>query len=350
MTAATSRRISLAAAAPAPGTLLVLVLGLGGVMCLAGSRQPLSPGAHTDVLTACGIVLLLLALAAYVGRRSENVRWALLLLAVLVNTVLLATSVSLAGVVHASITFVYAALCAAFDFGRWRLNAVLGLIVVASFVGWVLATPPLHLLEWVTTIGAVVLAGSLLGYVVRELRRSAGTDGLTGVLTRRAFEVAASAALGGDRRREVPTSLVLIDLDNFKEVNDNLGHAAGDGVLVDTVRAWEARLRRGDLVGRLGGDEFVVLLPGTGSKGADRVVAGLHAVSPISFSSGRVVSSPDEPEATVADLVASADAEMYRVKRARRGGSAPRRADGPGPGPAVTPRAYARPPGPPAGP
>lgn len=311
-------------AARDPGTLLTLLLGVGGVMCLVGSRHPLDPGARTDVVVGCGIVLLVLAAVAHLGRRSESVRWALLLLGVGVNTVLLATSVSLAGIVHASITFVYAALYAAFDFGLWRLNAVLGLIVVASLAGWLLAVPPLHLLEWASTIGAVVLAGSLLGYVVRELRRSAGTDGLTGVLTRDAFEVAASAALGGDRRRGAPTSLVLLDLDNFKEVNDTEGHAAGDRMLVRTVEAWSARLRRGDLIGRLGGDEFVVLLPGTGADGVQQVVSQLRDVSPIAFSSGHVVAFPDDPEPTVPSLVAVADAEMYRVKRARPGGSAAR--------------------------
>lgn len=319
-------------------------------MCLVGSRYPLNPGARTDVLAGCGAVLLVLALVAHLGRRSESLRWVVLLLGVGVNTVLLATSISLAGVVHASITFVYAALYGAFDFGRWRLNTVLGLIVVASLTGSLLATPPMHVLEWVTTIGAVVLAGGLLGHVVRTLRRSAGTDGLTGVLTRAAFEVAASAALGGDRRRQVPTSLVLIDLDNFKEVNDSLGHAAGDRMLVATVEAWAARLRRGDLIGRLGGDEFVLLLPGTGAQGTDHVVAGLRSVSPIAFSSGQVVASPDEPEPAVAELVAVADEEMYRVKRARPGDSAPTRADAPVPAPARTRRAYVRPPAPPAGP
>lgn len=337
-------------ATPDPGTLLTVMLAVGGAMCVAGSLHPLSPGAHTEVLLGCGATLLLLALVSHVGRGSENLRWLLLLLGVGVNAVLLATSVSLAGVVHASITFVYAALYAALDFGRWRLNAVLGLIVVSSFVGSLLAVPSLHLLEWVTTIGAVVLAGALLGHVVRELRRSAGTDALTGVLTRRAFEVAASAALGGDRRRQASTSLVLIDLDNFKEVNDSLGHAAGDRMLIRTVEAWAARLRRGDLVGRLGGDEFVLLLPGTDVEGADRVVAELRVVSPTAFSCGCVTASPDAPEPTVAELVAVADAGMYRVKRARPGGSAPTPADAPEPRPGATPRACARPPAPPVGP
>lgn len=329
------------------GALLAVMLGVGGVLGLVASRYPFNPDTRTGLVAGCGVALLVLAAVGYLGRRSENLRWVMVLLAVGVNTVLLVGSVSVAGVVHASVTYVYPVLYAAYDFGRWRLNTVLALVALASLVGSRLAAPGVSPVEWVTTIGAVLLAGWLLGHVVRALRRSAGTDPLTGVLTRAAFEVAANAALGGDRRRHAPTSLVLIDLDNFKEVNDSHGHAAGDAVLVRTVEVWSQRLRRGDLVARLGGDEFVVLLPSTGADGAGRVVEELRAASPIGFSSGRVVAEPDEPERSVPELVAAADVEMYRIKRARAGGHAPRRAGAPERAPAAMPRACAPPPAPP---
>jgi diguanylate cyclase (GGDEF)-like protein len=92
-------------------------------------------------------------------------------------------------------------------------------------------------------------------------RSLAATDALTGLLSRREFFDLAQKAVTQARLRETPISLLMIDLDNFKAVNDQNGHASGDHVLSIIARRIKSTLRQDDLAGRYGGDEFVVLIP-----------------------------------------------------------------------------------------
>ncbi|MFO0748916.1 MAG: GGDEF domain-containing protein [Myxococcota bacterium] len=143
-------------------------------------------------------------------------------------------------------------------------------------------------------------------------------DSLTGVLTRRAFfEVV------GRAERERDQALVLFDIDSFKAVNDDFGHAAGDRLLVDVAAAARGAVRDGDAVGRLGGDELAVLLPGADLDAAlvvaERIRAAVAALTPLSgpatVSVGVVVRLPGE---AVDPWVARADQAMYRAKHAGR--------------------------------
>lgn len=112
-----------------------------------------------------------------------------------------------------------------------------------------------------------------------QYRRAAGHDELTGLLNRRGFmqEATAAAAAGG------PLALMFIDLDHFKQINDQFGHAAGDSVLVLVAQVLRGSLRTGDVIGRVGGEEFVVLLPGasaeTGRLAAERIQRGLESAA-----------------------------------------------------------------------
>lgn len=99
----------------------------------------------------------------------------------------------------------------------------------------------------------------------------ARTDPLTGLPNRRAFTELARAEIERAQRFIQPLSLVAIDLDHFKSINDNHGHAVGDAVLVDFARRAQAQLRVIDLLARIGGEEFVLLLPGTDAQGAFQV-------------------------------------------------------------------------------
>ena len=109
----------------------------------------------------------------------------------------------------------------------------------------------------------------------QHLHDLANTDQLTGVATRRALEEYLRTELQIARERGEPLSVVLLDLDRFKEINDGFGHPAGDAVL-KALGAWlrsESSIRTHDRPGRYGGDEFVVVLPGTGPAGATRFAA-----------------------------------------------------------------------------
>jgi len=104
----------------------------------------------------------------------------------------------------------------------------------------------------------------------RELSRLAWTDSLTGALNRHRFLELAEAELAHSQRHFRNVSLLMLDLDNFKMINDCHGHAAGDHVLRATCKSWQGQLRGRDLIGRLGGEEFCVLLPET--RGSDVLV------------------------------------------------------------------------------
>jgi diguanylate cyclase (GGDEF)-like protein/PAS domain S-box-containing protein len=136
------------------------------------------------------------------------------------------------------------------------------------------------------------------------------------------------ARLVARAERGLPSSLLLIDLDNFKEVNDRVGHGAGDELLGSFARLFLDAVRPGDLVGRIGGDEFVVLLEGTGAEearaAAERICARAARVSlpdgydgpPVGASIGvALVAGHHEPTA----VLATADAALYEAKAEGKG-------------------------------
>lgn len=182
-----------------------------------------------------------------------------------------------------------------FPTGQWRWAAVLATINLAAFAalkarGWP-ADPALAQLspnilvglQLTMQAGCVVVAvlGVLLSEIVAadseaQLRALAMTDLLTALPNRRAFNLALVAEAARGRRHEQPISLAVLDLDNFKRINDSFGHPIGDQALrhVATVLMSHARLE--DTVARIGGEEFAVLMPDTDADQAARVVERLR--------------------------------------------------------------------------
>jgi diguanylate cyclase (GGDEF)-like protein len=160
--------------------------------------------------------------------------------------------------------------------------------------------------------GATVAIQFLKGRLVRaELhqRSMAERDPLTGVRNRRAFDAAlANAASTGE-----PYALILIDLDDFKRVNDEQGHPAGDAVLCSVAVAASTIARKGDCVARIGGDEFAILAPGSGASGVLRLLHDLRDAidHPATFAAGLVPDDARSPD----ELVAHADARLMAQKR-----------------------------------
>src|SRR5690606_20441073 len=108
-----------------------------------------------------------------------------------------------------------------------------------------------------------------------ELAMQAHLDPLTELQNRRGFEERAKQELKRAARNESPVSLLMVDANDFKRINDNWGHQAGDAALQAIANGIRARVRPYDLVGRLGGDEFVVLLPGLDAEAAAVLVPRL---------------------------------------------------------------------------
>ncbi|TVQ58558.1 MAG: diguanylate cyclase [Rhodobacteraceae bacterium] len=160
-----------------------------------------------------------------------------------------------------------------------------------------------------------------------ELRRLADSDPLTGVLNRRAFFACAEEALDALRERGARLSVIVLDLDRFKALNDRAGHAAGDIALRALMDAAREAVRGGDLLGRIGGDEFAIALPRAGLDAAARIAERLRgriarlgidtAAGPLRFTASLGVAEAEPGERFVKALE-RADAALFRAKAAGR--------------------------------
>ena len=159
-------------------------------------------------------------------------------------------------------------------------------------------------------------------YQLSNEKNLSRTDSLTGVMNGRGFAEAAEKIFELGARHGRPTSLAYIDMDDFKKVNDELGHSAGDRVLQTVGEIFLKSMRKTDVVCRLGGDEFAIALPETSEAGAKSAFSKLRknlaqAMQknnwPVGFSIG--VISFDFPPSNFDEAIKLADALMYQVKK-----------------------------------
>lgn len=171
--------------------------------------------------------------------------------------------------------------------------------------------------ESTLTIGAVVIAlqGVIATEIVRllfeRMRWLAHADPLTRVLNRHGLESLGERLLAQARRRGTPVSVVLIDLDDLRAVNNTRGHRAGDDLLVSASRQWLDDLSGHEAVGRVGGDEFVLILPGSDQEQARERIRALAAGAAVSWTAGVAALRGEE---SLADLIERADRAMYAHK------------------------------------
>ncbi len=160
--------------------------------------------------------------------------------------------------------------------------------------------------------------------LIGDLRMLATHDALTGALNRGAFETFLAAELARARRHRRPLSVVLLDLDHFKRVNDRHGHAAGDHALRRAATIVADHTRAGDIFSRIGGEEFILLLPDTGLEHAELLAESLRAMveettrddaAPLTVSVG--VAGAEAGQATW-EIVLAADRALYEAKRRGR--------------------------------
>lgn len=182
-----------------------------------------------------------------------------------------------------------------------------------------------------TELRARLRAASRLVRMQNQFRRLAETDALTGAANRRAFMQYLDIQTRNAGRDAIPLSVIMVDLDHFKRVNDTHGHGAGDRVLVETVRAIQGCLRDGDMLGRLGGEEFSVVLPGAGLHSAalagERIRAAVEAMTiatetghPVPVTASLGVASLANSDLIVSPdaLLQAADAALYHAKETGR--------------------------------
>jgi diguanylate cyclase (GGDEF)-like protein len=202
---------------------------------------------------------------------------------------------------------------------------------VATYAALVDATniwtvPISILLELVVFVAAAYAQGAIRRFVERE-RHLSRHDAVSGVVNSLGFREAAGWEVARARRFPQVLSLIYLDVDDFKAVNDQQGHARGDEVLRIIGRAMMESLRESDVVARVGGDEFAALMPGTDEEGCRAAAARVHlAVARDLAKAGFAVTAslgattfPSAPE-TVDELIGAGDEAMYTVKRGAKNG------------------------------
>ncbi|HUA07392.1 MAG TPA: GGDEF domain-containing protein [Solirubrobacteraceae bacterium] len=150
--------------------------------------------------------------------------------------------------------------------------------------------------------------------LLAQLHDLAHTDPLTGLPNRRAWELELERALAHARRKDESLSLAVLDIDNFKDINDRRGHAEGDSLLIDTARRWSEVLRAEDVLARIGGDEFALLMPGCAEHDAAFVLARIRTSTPVPYSCSVGLAAWHGTE-TGERLLQRADAALYDAKR-----------------------------------
>ncbi len=182
-----------------------------------------------------------------------------------------------------------------------------------------------------TELRARLRAATRLVRMQRQFRRMAETDALTGAANRRAFMQYLESQADLARRGSQPLSVIMVDLDHFKRINDTYGHGCGDRVLTGTVKAVQSCLRERDMLGRLGGEEFAVVLPGAQGEAAIRAAERIRtAISgqvftddkgepiPVTASLGLAFAGDDDAMETAESLLQMADEALYEAKGAGR--------------------------------
>jgi diguanylate cyclase (GGDEF)-like protein len=217
--------------------------------------------------------------------------------------------------------YVVAIVFAAVYFDRREVYEALALTgvlhgIVLFYDGYTAA----ELLMWTLTMLGVASSGLVIHAVVRRMHHLSYRDGLTGASNRRAWDLGLANAVDEHSRAGQPLSLLLIDIDHFKAINDTDGHEAGDRVLCAAIAVWSDLVRASDVLARLGGDEFALLLRQCDTEAAlhlaELLRTSLQRETGASCSVGAVTM---RSRTGAADLLAAADAQLYEAKTAGRG-------------------------------
>jgi len=219
-----------------------------------------------------------------------------------------------------------------------RINMLIVIALVPVML--LISLSPFDKIGTVVFVLLAIAASTLLGRVIevsnrrafaleRDLHRDARTDSLTGLDNRRAMLERGRVELKRASRSGVPVSVILCDLDHFKNINDKYGHEAGDAALIRSAMVLRLALRESDALGRWGGEEFMAILPGTDAQGAAEVAERMRlAIAVTKFdglSEGTTISIGVASSEQLEDpgmewdlLIKEADQRLYRAKREGR--------------------------------
>jgi GGDEF domain-containing protein len=295
---------------------LALITFAGAVSSLAAALFPSSSEAPVELFRLVAVLALACSILLWwLGDRVP--RW-LLNVAVaggtLAISVLIARAATGVSTVVTATDYIWMGVYVSFFFSRVAARLHLALIAVAFGVALLVNSHGVPSEAFVLMAASIIVASETIGRQSERLRHEAHTDPLTGLLNRKGLASAAERAFALADRTGIPLTMGLVDLDDFKLVNDRDGHAAGDRLLVKMTRTWSDELQAGDIFARLGGDEFLVVLVGSNDEEAKRFFERLLFVSPAPWSAGVIKRTIGE---NLSACLARADNALYESKRTR---------------------------------
>ena len=304
----------------------------GGTLTFVTLALPHAPGANEPMLVAVGAISYAVAVILALG--GEKLPTWVFHVALLWGTVLISSAIHSAGTdaTDNEVLYLWTVLYAFYFF---RLPAAAGQLAFAGlFYAGLLATAdsPDPITRWLVTIGSLGVAGLLVGQLrdrverlIARLADAAQRDPLTELLNRRGLEELLDVERERAVRTDRPVSMLVGDLDGFKEVNDRFGHVAGDRALQHVGALLETGKRRIDTAARVGGEEFALVMPDTDEHGAYIVAERLRAEVRDAFQSGDVpvtisfgIATFPTHGSTMESVLEAADQALYAAKQLGR--------------------------------
>ena len=268
---------------------------------------------RVKITVECAVMIGFITWVVFYSGRIESPLLNLYLLPVIASSLILGKLVTAVGVV--AIAFCYMALSYQTDSNGFSAMTYWGSLLALL--------APVILVAYITTMLAADIR-----YAVEKIKQVSDTDDLTGLYNMRAFSSILQRAFKQSVRHAHPLSIVMVDSDNLKSVNDSHGHEAGNRLLQHVVRCIRDELRGSDVMARFGGDEFVILLPETEGRGAQEMaerirksvessrfdIRGGDATMTVSIG----IASYPEDGGNLEVILDKADKAMYRAKQRGR--------------------------------
>ncbi len=295
---------------------LSLITFAGAASSIIAAFFPSNPGAPVDLFRLTAV--LAFSCSALLWRLADRApRWflhATVAGGTLAISVLIARAATGVSTVVTATDYIWMGVYVSFFFSRTAARLHLALIAAAFGAALLVNSHDVPAEAFVLMTASIIVAAETIGRQSDRLRHEAHTDPLTSLLNRKGLLQAAERAFSLADRAAVPLTIGLVDLDDFKQVNDRDGHAAGDRLLVEMARTWSEELQPGDIFARLGGDEFLVILVGSGDEEAARFFERLLFISPAQWSAGVIKRHNGED---LSACLARADNTLYEAKRSR---------------------------------
>jgi diguanylate cyclase (GGDEF)-like protein len=301
---------------------MALLFVIGGFTTLLLLALPHPTSLHVPTMVALGSVAPFVGFTVYRLRHrlpASAYPWLLATVTIIV-TILVAAAGAYSAMVSFSFFYTWVVLYAVLFFSPLVVAVQVVLVAVCYGVAMTLYdNSEIDLLtpfEPMILVSVMATTGTVFAMLARA-RDASEIDSLTMVLNRRGIDRVLDDALTAGPEGREPLIVAMVDVDHFKSINDEQGHAAGDRVLTELAQAWRTVMRPGDFLGRMGGDEFLVGLPDCSRTDARKILERLRTAAPEGVTCSLGAASWQLGN-SASMLVSNADAALYQAKNLGR--------------------------------